>query len=442
MSTFSSDFEQIMTRAVSIAQLPVTQLQNEQTKILAKKQTLSNFEDAISSLQAAVERLGSLGESRALGISSSNTSLVSAQVTDAAVAAAGSYTITDIVSTAKRASEASAVGFATTDSTAVDVDDSLELVLGGQTYALDLSSHGNTLEGLRDAINASGAAVSATILHTGTGSDPYHLSISANETGATTLELRTEAGNAGTNLLTSSNQGSNAVFKLNGLDFSRAENLITDAIEGVSFTINGASQGSEAAVVSLDSNRGALSGALQDYVAAYNAVSDQVRGQIGEDAGLLTGDFIVQETQRALRALTGHFAPGTVRSLTDLGVTISRTGVMSFDAIQFNSLPSSTINASFEFLGGPTTGFGALASRLDQLANPITGAIKLQQNNYDQADTRAATRIEEINARIEGMRASLSAKLQQADVLISTLQGQQDQLTTIIESLNQASKQN
>jgi flagellar hook-associated protein 2 len=435
VSTFSSDFEQIMTRAVSIAELPVKLLQNEQTEMLAKKQSLTNFQTAIERLQGAVERLGSLGEKRALGISSSNTSLVSAQLTDAAAASAASYTISDIVSVARRASESSLQGFATTGATAVDADGTLELVVGANTYTLNVSSS-NTLEGLRDAINASGAAVSATILHTGTGAAPYHLSVSANNTGAAALQLRSTPGNAASNLLTAANQGSNAVFKLNGLDFSRSENLVTDAIEGVSFTINNETSGGQSAVISLDSNRGALAAALQDYVAAYNAAADQVRGQVGENAGLLSGDFIVQETQRALRALNGYFTSGTVRSLTDLGVSISRTGVMSFDPVAFNSLPASTIHAAFDFLGGPREGFGALASRLDELANPITGAIRLQQNNYDAADRRANTKIEEINTRITSMRASLSLKLQQADLLISTLQGQQDQLTSIIASMN------
>ncbi len=441
ISTFSSDFEQILSRAVSIAQLPVRQLQNEQVEILAKKQTLSNFQSSVSDLQAAVERLGALGESAALAASSSNSSLVSIQLDDAAAATASSYTVSDIVSTAKRASESTAAGLATTDATAVDPDGILELVLGGDTFTLDLTTYGNSLEGVRDAINASGAAVSATILHTGTGAEPYHLSLSANNTGATTLELRTTPGDSGSNLLTASNQGSNAVFKLNGLDFSRSENLVTDAIEGISFTINGETASGQTAVLSLDSNRNSLSAALRDYATAYNAVGDQVRAQIGEQAGLLSGDFIVQETQRSLRTLTGYFTDGPVRSLTDLGISINRSGVMSFDSIHFNSQPASTIDSAFQFLGGRTTGFGALASRLDQLANPITGAIKLQQNNYDLSDRRTNTKIEEINARIENMRSSLSAKLQQADVLITTLQRQQDQLTSIIDSMNNSQKQ-
>jgi flagellar hook-associated protein 2 len=437
VSSFSADLEQILSRAVAIAELPIRQLQSDQARLLSKKQSLATINTQAESLQSAVKVLGELGSNRSLGATSSNTTRVSIQL-NGAPATPNTYTITEIASVAKKASETSLTGFATADATAVDDDGQLELVLGGETFAIDLTDYGNTLDGLRDAINAAGVGVTATVLDTGTGATPHYLSITASATGATTLELRTTAGSAASNILTAANQGANAVFKLNGLDVSKADNVITDVIPGVTFTILDTTEEDETITLSLASSRSSLATALETYVTAYNSVVDQVNAQIGDQAGLLSGDTIVRQTQQALRDLSGYFSGGAVRSLADLGVEIDKSGVASFDSTQFYALPTSTIDAAFEFLGSSSTGFGALASRLDQITNPVTGLVRLQQDNYDAADSRLNTQIEDITRRIDTMRASLSLKLQQADALLSQLQGQQAQLTTILESLSRS----
>jgi flagellar hook-associated protein 2 len=434
ISNFSEDFQQILNRAVSIAQLPVKQLQSDQAVILSKKQALSALSSGIDGVADAIRALGTLGTNRSMTATSTNTTRVSVQLTGAATAS--SYTITDITSVAKKASETMLAGLANTNAAAVDADGQLELVVGGTTRTIDVSA-ANTLEGLRDAINNSGAPVTATILNTGSGPTPYYLSLTAHTTGATTLQLRGTVGDAGSNLLSATNQGADAVFKLNGLAVTKADNLVTDVIPGVSFTILDKTGAGESVVLNLTSNRGSLATALQNLVTAYNEVATAVKGHVGDGAGALSGETILTQTLGALRRVTGYFAAsGAVRSLADLGIEIDKTGVMSFQSSKFYALPNATIEAAYSFLGSSTAGFGALASGLDTLSDPAIGAIRAQQNALDATDKRLSRQVAQISGRIEVMQASLAVRLQQADVLLGRLQGQQSQLESLWKSLD------
>ena len=216
ISKFSQDFQTILNRSVSIANLPLLDMQNEQTDLLAKKQLFTDLRSGVAALADSLKKLGTTGENKALAVSSTNTARVLASLNGATQT--GTYTISEITSVAKAASETSASGYATATNTLIG-DGKFELVVGNQKKAIDISAAGkNNLNGLRDAINAAGLGVSATVLNTGTGATPYYLSISSNTTGAKALELRDTPDDSGTNILTSANQGADAIFKLNGQD--------------------------------------------------------------------------------------------------------------------------------------------------------------------------------------------------------------------------------
>jgi len=434
ISTFSEDFQAIIGRAVSIAALPVRQLQNQQADLLAKKQTLSGLGTSVKTLADNVAALGSIGQSKAVTASSSNANRVSVTLNGAVLPS--SYLINEVTSVAKAATEATQSGYASADADAVDsVDNTVELVLGGATYSLDLSIHGNHLNGVRDAVNALGIGVTATVLNTGSGATPYYLSLTAASTGVTTLQLRTEVGDNLSNILTATNQGSNAVFKLNGLEINRTDNVITDVIEGLTFTIVSETGVGEPVSLSVISNRGTLATALQNLTSAYNSVRSKIDEQVGENAGLLSGDYIIRQVRGALQQLTGYRGNGALQSLAELGISLDKAGVMSFDSAQFFALPSATFNASFSFLGSPSAGFGGLSSNLRQVSDPVTGLIKTQQDNYNAADRRISATIATLTERIESMQKSLSEKLQHADALLSSLASQQNTLDASLQSL-------
>jgi flagellar hook-associated protein 2 len=199
LSSYSSDFQTIIQRAVQIAQIPVTNLQNQETANTAKIVELQTLNPEVSALGADVAALGTLASNQGLVASSSDSSTVSAINTGATAPA--TYTVSDITSLASAASETSLQGYSA--SQAVSVSGLVNLVVGSKTYQLNLTGAGqNTVSGLAQAINSANAGVNATVLTTGS---TVYLSVSAGSTGATTLQLN---DGAPTDLISNNGTGS------------------------------------------------------------------------------------------------------------------------------------------------------------------------------------------------------------------------------------------
>jgi flagellar hook-associated protein 2 len=547
VSTFSNDFQTILTRASSIANLPVTALTNQQTDIQSEKVLAGNLSSALANLGTSLGNLAALGATNGTTATSTNSSVVTATATGAPPAA--TYSISNVTSIARAASETSLTGYLgwqtsavytplTGDATNPDtqsltftLNDSsgksqtttvnltggaagldgagavsaintalqatgnatlmgitatagsggaisfssnssasftvgfgavagadntggfaavhgstltaagapvsatgtVQLTVGGVTTPIVLAAGKNNLAGLRDAINALNLGVTASVLNTGTGSLPNYLSLSANQTGATTLTLTDSA----TNLLTSTNQGANTVFDLNGLHVIKSSAVVGDVVPGVSFTFNGTTITGQTVGVSLASDGTKIPSALQDLVAKYNTVSGQINAQVGPAGGLLSGNPIITQARQALFSLmNSSTAGGSVQSLASLGIELDNSGVMSFNSATFNALSSSQITDAYSFLGNTASGPAAMQAQFTQLSDPATGVIKAQQDSWDAADKRISDQVTDLNARISAMQTSLQTKLQLADTLLASLQSQQSILTSSISALN------
>jgi flagellar hook-associated protein 2 len=440
VSTFSNDFQTILNRAVSIASLPAKALQNKQTDLLQEKQLTTSLESVVSDLANSVSNLGALGSNQALVGNSSDSTKVA--VNSASGSTPVSHSITNITSVAKAASESSLTGYADATAATVSSTGTVELFVGGSSKQFTLAAGKNNLAGLRDAINAQGLGVTASVLTTGTGLTPFYLSISASSTGQNALQLVDDPNGTPTQLLTATNPGANAVFKVDGVNVTSTTNLINSVISGITFTIVKQTDPAETVTLSTATDSTQLSSALKDFVAKYNAVTGQLNGQIGSAAGLLSGNSLIWGLQSELHGLVNHNGTGAIKSLAELGIELDNTGKMSFNQdttdptrhVAFNSLSSAQIAGAFSFLGSATTGFGALSSRLTQYSDPITGTIKSQQDLFDAADKRLTGQVNTITNRANAMQKSLSAKLQAADALIASLTAQQQLLNASLQS--------
>lgn len=439
VSSYSADFASILTRAVSIASLPLKQLQNSESDLLQRKTQLSSFGDSVASLASTFTSLASAVSTNGIQANSSDSTLVTATASGAQSQA--SYTINSVTSLATTASETSTAGFADSSTTSVSSTRSLKLVVGSKTYNINLGVSQNNLLGLRDAINSLGTGSTASILTTGTGVSANYLSISANTNGVTTLQLFDDPTGANTNLLTAANQGSNTVFRLNGIEVTRQSNIVNDVIPGVSFTVKAKS--AAPVTLSLTTSRSALSNALSSFVSSYNGLASQVNGQVGKAAGLLSGDHIVIATAGLLRQIAGYQGRGTaasnnIQSLAELGVTFDTAGQATFDSTKLTNLNDAQLTSAFSFVGTASKRFAALGAKLEQLSDPVTGLIKSQKDSYDRSDQGLKTQIFNLQERISLMQATTQSRLQKVDALLGSLQSQQQMINASIQSVNLA----
>ena len=165
-------------------------------------------------------------------------------------------------------------------------------------------------------------------------------------------------------------------------------------------------------------------------------MADQVQGQVGQAAGLLSGDFVVRDIQENMRSLAGYQADGAVKSLWEMGLEFDSTGKLSFDTTRFNSLSDSQVAGALTFFGSETTGFGALAKKFTALTDPISGTIQLEQNGFAETDKNLQSQITVLEDRVNALQQSVASRLQMADALLAGLESQQTMLTASVQSLN------
>ena len=430
ISQYASDFQAVLTKAVQVAQNPVTLLQAQDSTVLQQESALGSLHSDVSALATSLQSLGTLAAGQAVAATSSDPSLVGVTATGATSPA--SYTINSITSIASAASERTTSSYADASSTPVSSVGKVNLVVGSQNYEFSLTT--NTLVGLRDQINALGAGVTASILTTSGGN---YLSLAANSTGATTLQLFDDPNGANKNLLTGTNQGSGAEFSLNGIDVKQASNVVNSVIPGTTFTLIGTTPSTAPVTLSLASDPTQLSSALQNFVTGYNTVQADVAGQVGQSGGALVGDSSIGQVQSALSQIAAYTSnSGTVQSLADLGITFSNTGVASFNQDTFNALSSTQISDAFKFIGSPTNGLGGLSTNLTQLSDPINGLIATEQAGLKQTDQDLQSQIVTKNSQIAAMQLTLDSQLEAADALQAELQNQQETVGASLQAVS------
>ena len=428
VSQFSVDFQTILNRAVKIAEIPITLLQNKDADLLQRKSLLSGLNSSVGALASSLKSLGTVATQQALTAVSSDPAAVSVTATGANSPAV--YTINSLTSLATAASERSLASYADSASTPVSANGTVKLTVGAQNYQFTLTN--NSLVGLRDKINSLGAGVTASILTTGNGN---YLSISANASGATTLTLTDNPAGATTALLTSTNQGSDAALKLNGIDVTQKTNLVNSVIPGVTFQLLATK--ATPVTISLRTDRTQLSSALRQFVTDLNSIKSQLEAQTGKHAGLLSGSTVLTGLKNVIRQITSYrVSSGSVKNLSDLGIAFDTNGKATFDQAAFDSLGDAQIASGFQFLGSATQGFGGYSASLRQYSDPISGLIKIEQDGIDRIDRSLQEQIAALTDRIDTMQAGLAKRLAAADSLAAALEAQQKSVTASLQGLS------
>lgn len=432
ISSYSADFQTILTRMTTIASFPLEQLKNEQADITQKAQLSNELNNTVKIFQQKLSALSEAADKKAIRATSSDTTKLSIDSVNTDVATA--YSITEVSSLATAASETSTASFATSGATTVSASGSMRLTVGSTNYNIALTPAENNLVGLRDKINSLGAGVTATIL-TVSPTENY-LSVTANGTGQKTLSLTEDPSGTPSNFLTSANQGTNLNFKLNGVSVSRVSNQVNDLVPGVSFTVKGTTTVSESLGITLASDRSQISDAITEFVDAYNTLQAKVGEQVGFSAGLLSGDILVREAQDVLRrAASFGLTDGTLKNWSDLGVTFAQTGQMTFEKSEFDAIGDANLGDIFQFFSSEE-GLGELDQRISTYTNEVTGLAKVAIDQYEKTNQRLNDRISEMTDRVGAMRETYLAKLQYADSLLGRLEGQQNIVDASVNSLN------
>ncbi len=306
--------------------------------------------------------------------------------------------------------------------------------VSGLAGAHSVEGFANTLDGLVGYVNANSSTlgVSATIINTSSDRDnpDYHLTLTTNDTGATTLKL---TDGADVDLLTAATQGTDAVFTVNGLAVTNSGNTIDDFAPGLNLTIVGPGQ----TTVSTATDRAGIAADLASIAEQYNKAVSRLNENIGEGAGILTGEVIIRQASSTLRDIISFVGSGEIKSFAPLGFSLNESGVLTFDEIAFNSLDSDELDQAIEFIGDTTSGFAGNAFNvLKSLADPVSSQIQTALDFVQVSDKRLSEQIEAATERVDRLIANLEQQFAAADLLLAGLESQQRLLTVLFDPEN------
>jgi len=427
-SEYSQDLQDVISRAVAIAELPITQLTNDEAALQSQSTDLGDIDNDLSALQSAIQGIDS-AMSGSYQASVSNADAVSASAGAGAVT--GSYSI-EVDSVGAYASSLSSANWTGTSS---DAGGSYQLVIGNNTYQIQ-STNGSAAS-VAAAINSEyGGQVQATVVNVGSAASPdQRISLQATTLGAETLDIQDSKG---ASLQTQGPAGSLASYIVDG----SGEEVTSDSRSvtiASGLTVNLlASEPGKPVTITVSGTDDALSSALSTFTSAYNKVVSDLDAQRGQNAGPLQGQPILSEINQVVDQLATYFTSSTsgVNGLAELGLDLGETGQLTFNSQTLDSAYSSSPDAVASFLGSAAGGgwLESATNALKDLEDPTAGLVKNEETNLGNQITSISSQITAKQAQVTTLQTSLTAQMASADALISTMEQQDSFLTQMLQA--------
>lgn len=244
---------------------------------------------------------------------------------------------------------------------------------------------------------------------------------------------------------------SNAVFKLDGVQYTRTSNLVTDALTGVSLNLRTATNTNTTIDLTRDTSGisdkvKALVTSYNDAMSMLNVVSDP-KSTVDTYGATLVGDSLVRTVKDQLRNMflpsVNTSTPGvTVNSLRDLGVSVDVTGVMSVDQAKLDSALSThfdevvtAFSKNFNDLGEFTPasvdiGIAGNASRTLTKMLKTTGDIQTHSTNATNQNKKYQEDLANLQTRMD----ALLARYQKQFAAMDSMVGRNNALKTSLKS--------
>ena len=305
--------------------------------------------------------------------------------------------------------------------------------------------------------NAAQAAVKtsadATVFLSNTGQ--YVLSLKSKTTGtAAAFSLADNTVAAGITK-TQYQAAQNAAFKLNGVEFTRASNTVSDAITGI--TLNLATTTALATPITLTVSNDTVSARpkLDALVKAYNDLYSLYKSQTASSIdtssrGVLNSDFGVASMMR--QVLSGLMLPmtnitgGALTGQTDLsamGLKLLDSGNLAVDDTLL-AAASSTLQtrlAAGVRIGYSSSTTSDLASQIGDMilsGGVIQDRIASEQSTQSDLNKRKTA----LQDKLIGVQARYTAQYASLDALLFKLQGTSDSLKSALDGLTNSQKNN
>lgn len=466
------DVSTIVSKLTELERTPITQLQKEASTIQSKISSFGSLNSAVSSLKDAAYKLTQ-------GTTWSATTATSADTASVAVstdsnAASGNYSV---------AVQSLAVGQTTASATYA----SSGTTIGIGTLTFDIGTYGagmstfttnpnwpratveitaadNSMEKVRDKINAAGVGVVASVVTDATGSRLVFRSASTGAANAFKVSATDDDGNntdasglsalaydptLSINNMPAMQAAANAKLTINSLPVESATNTVTGAVEGLTLKLNKVTSG--AVDVSVTQDTDSMKKAISAFTSAYNNLNSLIKEQTKYDAttkkaGTLQGDSAAISIQSRMRAILSQTsgASSVYGQLSQIGISIDAAGALSVNSTKLDSALSANLGevkklfANLDSGNAANNGFG---QRFNTLATEVTsfeGTLSTRTSGLQKRLSDNTKRQAELEDRVALFQARLTKQYNSLDTQMSNLNGLSSYVSQQIAAMNKS----
>lgn len=472
MATISSaglgsglDVASIVSQLMAIESQPKTDLATAATKLQTQISEVGKVTSALSKLRDLSSKLSSSSFWKQTTASSSSSGVT---VTSSGVALPANYAV-EVQQLAS--AQALIGGQSFTSSTAAVGTGTLTIEMGSwgtnqstftptstpssATITVDSS---DTVETLRDKINAAGIGVSASILTDASGArlvmrskttgaaNAFRTTVSGATGGVATLGYDPSSGVTGA---TQTKAAADAKATIDGVSVASSTNTFANVLDGVSLTANAVT--TSAANITVSNDTATMKKTLQDFAAAYTELNSLIATDTKYDAtnkkaGPLQGDSSVVGVQTSLRALlsASSTASSAYSRLSDAGFELQRDGSLTVNSTKLDNALSNLGQLKALFADNPASnvasseGFGK--QFYDKTYSMLTtgGSIQSRSTALNDKLQRNQKSQDDMDQRLAQTKARLEKQYSALDTQISSLNGLSSYVTQQVAQWNKA----
>ncbi len=433
---------------MAVEQRPVRLIDNKLQTSSLKISALASFQAKLSSFKDALDALQTPANFQVRSASSSLTSVATASITAGQSPDAGRVSLT--VAQTAAASLVNVSGF-TSNTEPINNATAYSVQVGSNTYTPSEADNITTPAQLRDWVNNKTGlkdAVRATLVQQ--DSTRWVLSLQGLSTGAAN-QINVTGPTGGATSVTSVQVAQDAVFTLNGIQFTRSSNTVTDAVSGL--TLQLVSAAATPTVIDIAQDQSGVAKQIQAFVASYNDLLAEYKRDTQSSLdpsqrGALNSDLTLSTIMRQINAglimsikSASGVSLGAGSDLSMLGVEFNNDGTLSFNQTLFDASPKLPALLA----QGISLGYASATQTLSTTLSNVLGssgslADRIAEEKTTQSDlNKRRTQLED---KLAALQERYTAQYASLDALLFKLNNTNNALKSALDGLTNSQKNN
>ena len=451
---------QLISQLVAVEKAPIQRLQVKQITFKQQKSAIDNLEKQLKALQKKANEFDGLNSTLTGASTDEEFIKYTASVEEESKlklttqddAQAGNYSFQ--IKQLAQGTRLAHGGVDDQEAALSGTDSNFVLTIGDETKTIDITANETSLKDLRDAVNNLDADVKASIINTGSETNPYRLTIAGEETGEEN-EITISASTTLTGFVSSdfseTQKAQDAQLVIDGIDVQSSKNTISDAIQGVTIELledtavdNDGVTEYETVKGSVELDKQGIKTKINQFLSSFNSLvtffNSQSYNSETKSSGVLNGDSLILSTQSRLQSLFSDSIitdDGNSVSAFEIGISIQNDGTLKMDSEKLEEVldedPSKLRNI---FIGGENNdGIAAKFSKfLDTYLDPSASVLDGRKESIDQSVKNIDKQIANQQNHVEHYQSRLQKQFLALEKAASTIQNSQSQLSQLMFS--------